>query len=154
VKSIGLILLLMLMVPCGGAGAQPQHGTKPEAIEMVRKVQEMFKKEGPDATFAAISDKTFKEFHDRDLYPFVYDLSGKCIAHGGYPALVGKNLLDVKDPDGVYKTREQIKVATGPGEGWVDYKWPNPVTNKIEDKTSYIERLGDNYLVGVGVYKE
>ena len=44
-----------------------------------------------------------------------------------------------------------IAIAKGPGNGWVDYKWPNPLSNKIEDKSSYIERMGD-YFVGVGVY--
>ena len=29
----------------------------------------------------------------------------------------------------------------------------NPLTNKIEDKTSYVEKMGD-YVVGVGVYRE
>jgi hypothetical protein len=39
------------------------------------------------------------------------------------------------------------------GNGWVDYKWPNPITNKIEDKSSYVEKMGD-YFVGVGIYKQ
>ena len=45
-----------------------------------------------------------------------------------------------------------IALAKGPGSGWVDYKWPNPITDKIEDKSSYIEKMGD-YFVGVGVYR-
>jgi signal transduction histidine kinase len=47
-----------------------------------------------------------------------------------------------------------IAISQGPGSGWVDYKWPNPITNKIEDKTSYVERMGTNYFVGVGVYRQ
>jgi signal transduction histidine kinase len=46
-----------------------------------------------------------------------------------------------------------IKIANGPGSGWIDYKWPSPVNNKIEDKTSYIEKMGPTF-VGVGVYRE
>jgi hypothetical protein len=38
------------------------------------------------------------------------------------------------------------------GSGWVNYKWPNPLNNKIEDKVSYVEKMGD-YFVGVGVYR-
>jgi len=45
-----------------------------------------------------------------------------------------------------------IRIASGTGFGWVNYKWPNPI-NKIEDKTSYVEKMGD-YFVGVGVYRE
>ena len=86
-------------------------------------------------------------------YPFIYDLSGRCVAHGARPALIGKNLLDLKDQDGKYLIREMIRIASGTGFGWVNYKWPNPINNKIEDKTSYVEKMGD-YFVGVGVYRE
>lgn len=130
-----------------------ENGTKDEAVAMVKRVEAMFAKDGADATFKAVSDKSVAEFHDRDLYPFVYDMKGDCVAHGARPALIGKNLIDLKDQDGKYLIREMVTIAQGPGSGWVDYKWPNPLTNKIEDKTSYVEKMGD-YLVGVGVYKE
>jgi len=130
-----------------------EHGTKEEAVAMVKRVVAMFAKDGQEATFKAISDKSVAAFHDRDLYPFVYDMKGICVAHGARPALIGKNLLDLKDQDGRYLIREMAEIAKGPGAGWFAYKWPNPLTNKIEDKSSYVERLGD-YFVGVGVYQE
>jgi cytochrome c len=117
---------------------------------MVKRVQDMFKAQGADATFKAVDDKAVASFHDRDLYPFVYDMKGTCVAHGARPALVGKSLIDLKDQDGVYLIRKMVNLAEGPGDGWVDYKWPNPITNKIEDKSSYVERMG-GYFVGVGV---
>lgn len=80
-------------------------------------------------------------------------MSGRCVAHGARPALIGKNLLDLKDQDGKYLIREMIHIASGPGSGWVSYKWPNPINNKIEDKASYVEKMGD-YFVGVGVYQQ
>jgi cytochrome c len=130
-----------------------EYGTKDEAVAMVKRVEDMFSKDGPDATFKAVSDKSVSEFHDRDLYPFVYDMSGNCVAHGARPALIGKNLLDLKDQDGKYLIREMVDIANGSGKGWVDYKWPNPLSNKIEDKASYVEKMG-NYFVGVGVYRD
>jgi cytochrome c len=120
---------------------------------MVKRVQEKFKKDGAEETFKAVSDPSNKDFHDRDLYPFVYDLNGVNVAHGARPVLIGKNLIDLKDQDGVYLIQEMVKTAKGPGSGWVNYKWPNPITNKIEDKTSYIEKMGD-YFVGVGAYRQ
>ena len=105
------------------------------------------------ATFKAVSDPSTKEFHDRDLYVFIYDMSGVCVAHGARPALIGKNLIDIKDQDGNYLIRRMVEIANGAGSGWVDYKWPNPQTNKIEDKSSYVEKLGD-YFAGVGVYRQ
>ena len=130
----------------------PQHGSKDEAVAMVKRVEDIFNKEGAAATFKAVSDPSTKAFHDRDLYPFIYDLSGVCVAHGARPALIGKNLIDIKDQDGNYLIREMI--VKGPGSGWVDYKWPTPQTNKIEDKSSYVEKLGNSYFVGVGIYRE
>ena len=130
-----------------------EFGSKDEAVAMVKRVQAEFKKAGPEATFKEVSDKSVKDFHDRDLYPFVYDMSGLCVAHGARPALIGKNLIDLKDQDGKFLIREMVSMAKGPGSGWIDYKWPNPLTNKIEDKSSYVEKMGD-YFVGVGIYKQ
>jgi signal transduction histidine kinase len=45
-----------------------------------------------------------------------------------------------------------IDITENGGTGWVDYKWPNPLTHKIEDKSAYVAKLGENYFVGVGVY--
>lgn len=146
-------LALAVLLAISFAYAEPGHGSKAEAVTMVKRVQETFKKEGAQATFKEVSDISTKAFHDRDLYPFIYDLSGVCVSHGARPALIGKKLIDLKDQDGKYLIREMVKIAETTGSGWVDYKWPNPLTNKIEDKSSYIERMGD-YFVGVGIYKQ
>ena len=98
---------LMMIEPATAA----EVGSKAEAVAMVKRVQDMFKKDGPQATFKAVSDKSTTEFHDRDLYPFIYDLKGVCVAHGARPALIGKNLVDLKDQDGKYLIQEMIKIA-------------------------------------------
>jgi signal transduction histidine kinase len=150
--ALAAITLTISMLLAGSASAD-QFGTKDEAVAMVKRVQAMFAKDGAEATFKAVSDKSTVAFHDRDLYPFIYDMTGICVAHGARPALIGKNLLDLKDQDGKYLIREIIDIATGSGTGWVDYKWPNPLNNKIEDKASYIEKMG-TFVVGVGVYQD
>lgn len=147
-----LTIVLIAMVSWAFPLAASEFGTREEAIAMVKRVQDKFKKDGSEATFKAVTDQSTKEFHDRDLYPFIYDLSGVNLAHGARPALVGKNLSTLKDQDGKYLIREIIGIVTTSGSGWIDYKWPNPLTNKIEDKSSYVEKLG-GYLVGVGVYR-
>ena len=151
VRALAAIATVALLTFACSASAD-QNGSKDEAVAMVKRVEAMFAKDGADATFKAVSDKSIAEFHDRDLYPFVYDMTGNCVAHGARPALIGKNLIDLKDQDGKYLIREILDIANGSGSGWVDYKWPNPLTNKIEDKTSYVEKMGD-YVVGVGVYR-
>ncbi len=148
--------ILSILVLCSSLMALParaaEFGTKAEAVAMVKRVQAKFKAEGAEATFKAVSDKSVAEFHDRDLYPFIYDMEGLNVAHGARPALIGKNLITLKDQDGKFLVREMRDIAKTKGSGWFDYKWPNPLNSKIEDKTSYVEKMGD-YWVGVGVYR-
>lgn len=148
--------ILSMLVLCCSVMALPanaaEFGTKAEAVAMVKRVQAKFKADGAEATFKAVSDKSVAEFHDRDLYPFIYDMDGLNVAHGARPALIGKNLITLKDQDGKFLVREMRDIAKTKGSGWFDYKWPNPLNSKIEDKTSYVEKMGD-YWVGVGVYR-
>lgn len=146
----GLTIVTFVIVTTQAASAV-EFGTRDEAVAMVKRVQERFKKDGAEATFKAITTKA-RAFHDRDLYPFVYDLNGVNMAHGAKPELVGKNLIDFKDQNGKFLIREMIDVVNGAGSGWVNYRWTNPTTNVIEEKSAYVEKL-DSYFVGVGVYQ-
>eukprot|EP01034_Spumella_vulgaris_P038468 gene38468-47503_t len=127
-------------------------GSANEAVAMVKKAVALIKSDGKEKAFAAIADPANKDFHDRDLYIYVYDLNGVAVAHGVNPKLVGKNLLDMKDNEGKAMIQEMVKVAKEKGSGWVDFKWPNPVTKAVEAKSGYVERAGD-LLVGSGIYK-
>ena len=91
-RSILSMLILCCSVMAFPASAA-EFGTKAEAVAMVKRVQAKFKAEGSEATFKAVSDKSVAEFHDRDLYPFIYDMEGLNVAHGARPALIGKNLI-------------------------------------------------------------
>ena len=100
-----------------------------------------------------------KEFNNKngkfvkgELYIFALDLKGITLAHPINTKLVGKDMALIKDADGKYFAREFVNIAKNPGKGWVDYKWTNPTTKKIDDKTSYIERTGD-ILLGCGIYR-
>ena len=104
-------------------------------------------------------DKAFAEFSRRDgsfvdgeLYVFCYDRNGLNMAHGGNPSFVGRNLLHIKDPDGAEPNLLIVKMGFEQGRGWVDFKWPNPVTKRIEGKSAYVIRTND-VACGVGYYK-
>jgi TRAP-type uncharacterized transport system substrate-binding protein len=130
-----------------------EFGTRDEAVAMVKRVQEKFKKEGPEATFRALNNNA-PGFVDRDLFPYVHKIDGtQLVACGPIPAIRGKNLYDMRDQDGKFTTQEFVRIATTPPyHGWSDYRFLNPKTNMVEDKSAWIERMGD-YLVGVGIYK-
>ncbi|HUL31843.1 MAG TPA: cache domain-containing protein, partial [Thermodesulfobacteriota bacterium] len=68
-----------------------EFGTAAEAEAMVKKAIQLIKAEGRDKAFAEINNPKGK-FVDRDLYIFVYDMDGKCVAHGFNPKMIGKDL--------------------------------------------------------------
>jgi len=144
-----LFRLMLMAVLCFGVAAKAgEAGSPDEAKAMAVRAAAFLKQEGPEKAFAAFN--TGSDFHDRDLYVMAYDDTGKCVAHGANPALIGKDLINLKDTDGKPMLREFVAIKE---EGWVDYKWSNPITHKIAPKTTYVIRVG-NYLVGVGAYKE
>ena len=146
------VICLAMLAPSLHASAADK-GTADEAVAMVKKASALIKSAGKEKAFAAISDPANKEFHDRDLYVFVYDLNGLTLAHGNNPKMVGKNLIDLKDNDGKPIIKSMVEVAKSPaGKGWVEFKWPNPMTKAVEPKAGYIERV-DDMLVGSGIYK-
>ena len=128
-----------------------KKGTPADAEAMVKKAVAYMKAHGNDNAFAEFSNQK-GAFVDGDLYIFVYDMSGKCVAHGGNPKMVGKDLIDLKDADGKAFVKERVDLAKEKGKGWQDYKWNNPVTKQIEQKRAYIEKAGE-YIVGCGAYK-
>lgn len=132
---------------------QPEHGSEAEAQEMVKKAVALIKSAGTESAYQTFTEHPGATFKDRDLYIFVYDFDGNCLAQGANPKMVGKNLLELKDVDGKPLIKDQIAMVKARGGGWYGpYKFNNPVTNKIELKKSYCLRgAGDSYVCA-GVY--
>jgi cytochrome c len=145
IRKLAAILGLCLGISVGAYAGEV--GTPDEAKAMAIRAADLLRSAGPEKAFP-VFDKD-AEFHDRDLYVMVYDVAGKNVSHGANPALIGKNLIDLKDSDGKFMIHDFVAIKDA---NWVDYKWPNPTTKKIEPKTTYVVRVND-YLVGVGAYK-
>lgn len=135
------------------AFAASDRGTADEAVAMVKKAAAYLKANGKEKAFAEFSNPK-GQFVDRNLYIFAYDLKGNnlAIGNGNASKMVGKNLSDMRDADGVYLIRNFIEIANTKGKGWSDYKWPNPSNSTIEAKSSYVEKV-DDLLIGCGIYK-
>jgi hypothetical protein len=127
-------------------------GTPAEAEAMVKKAVEFIKGNGKDRAFAEFTGQK-GGFVDRDLYITVYDLNGKCLAHGANAKMVGKDLIGLTDPDGKAFVKERMEMAKNKDKFWQDYKFTNPVSKKIEPKSMYCEKFGD-VIVACGVYKK
>lgn len=149
IMTFGATLLCAFTLHGQAIGAD--KGTAAEAVALVQKAGAYLKANGKDKAYAEFNNPS-GAFKDRDLYIIVYDLKGTNVAHGANPKMIGKDLIDLKDAEGVPIVRSFIDVANGKGKGWVDYKWPNPVSKAIEPKSTYIEKHGD-VLIGAGIYK-
>lgn len=127
------------------------EGTKADAQAMVDKAAAYLKANGKDKLLAAVNTKG-GQFHQGELYVFVYDGSATILAHPINPGLVGKNTLEVPDVAGKFYRKEIVELAKSKGSGWVDYMYKNPASGKTEPKTAYIQKSGELILVA-GVYR-
>jgi cytochrome c len=124
--------------------------TRDEAKAYSERAAAYIKQVGEDKAFADFT-RPDGGFVNGELYVFCYDRNGVNKAHGGNPAFVGKNLLHIKDPDGKEPNTLIVKMGFEQGQGWVDFKWPNPVTKRIESKSAYVIHTND-VVCGVGYY--
>ena len=147
-RFLCVMVSVMALLGCLTAAFASQK--QDEAKGLVKKAAAFLKKNGNEKSFAEFN-KNPGQFVKGELYIFVLDSKGDTVAHGGNLKLVGKNMHDLKDSDGKYFIQDSIKTAKQ-GGGWIEYKWTNPASKKIEQKMSYLEGVGD-LTVGCGFYK-
>lgn len=92
-----------------------------------------------------------KKFRIGDIYLFVYDLDGICLAQGEQLSSgVWDNDYALKDQFGVLILQEILQEAQHPkNDGWVTYQWRNST------KRSYVKEVVKNnqvYIIGAGYY--
>jgi len=149
--TIRPILVSALVLASLGVQAQEQ---KDRAQGLVKEAVAFARKNGKDALLKETSQGQGR-FHVKsgdELFIFIYDFQGVCLASGMQSQVVGMNRFNLKDPDGKFFFQEMITLCKTKGSGWVDYKYPNPKNGKVEAKTSWVENL-DGWVVGCGVYK-
>ena len=134
----------LLLAPAAFAAGQ---ASPDDAKVMAIKAADYLKANGPEKAFPEFSAKD-GPWHDRDLYVTVQDSKGVMVMHGTNPGLVGRSVLELKDVDGKPFNHEIQAVKDS---AWVTYKWQNPTTKTVENKTQYTIRVGE-YVVGVGAY--
>lgn len=142
-NSVLLLLCAFVSLSTGG-------GSRLEAVRLVDSAARLLARVGPESAFVAIND-TSGAFVDRELYVFAYDFEGTIRAHARSPVLVGKSMLETPDVDGKPFRREILRVAKTNGSGWVEYRYRNPLTDRIERKSTWIRRSG-RFVLCCGVY--
>jgi cytochrome c len=152
-KLFALFTTLMFAanVAVAQAPAAPaSYGTVKEAESLVHKAVAFYKKNGKDKALAEFQ-KNPGPFVDRDLYVTVYSLDGVALAHIN-PKMVGKSMMELRDPTGKYHIKERMEAAAKGNSGWQDFQFFNPVSKKVEPKRMYWEK-NDNLVFAAGAYK-
>ncbi|ACM23241.1 methyl-accepting chemotaxis protein [Thermotoga neapolitana] len=91
--------------------------------------------------------------YDDNNYFWINDTHPRMVFHPIKPEMNGQDLSDYKDPNGVYLFNEMVKVTKEKGEGFVEYSWPKPGSDKPEPKVSYVKLFKPwNWIVGTGIY--
>ncbi len=157
---LGAVVAATLAGACGSSGdtAAPSPSataargavSRDDVVAFVNKAVAYAAENGKEAALAAFNDP-HGEFQVGELYIFAYDFSGKNLAHYDQ-SLVGKDLIDLKDPNGKPIIREFVRIAKS-GSGWLSYVWANPADDdRPAAKIGYITRVDDDWLLGAGTY--
>lgn len=131
------------------------------ALALLAKARQHLKTHGLEASVAEFNrlDGPFNSKSSinphGDLYLFSVAPNGFQVIHGKNPKIRGKVMLEMRDADGFYLIKELVRVCfdTKEGKGWVAYKWPHPVTQQIEPKRGYVERVSPDLCLGTGIYQ-
>ncbi|WP_420549185.1 methyl-accepting chemotaxis protein [Curvivirga sp.] len=87
-------------------------------------------------------------------YLFSYDGKGIAQMHGAAPKLVGKDMSQVKDQNGLFVIQELLAASKGKNNGFFSYVWAKPGEDKDAafEKVSYAAPLPWGHHIGTGLY--
>jgi cytochrome c len=124
-----------------------------EVIDLVNKTVAHAQKVGVQQAASDVnSQPTWKV---KGMNTVMFNFDGLNLASAINPRIVGKMMIETKDPTGKQFIKEYIATAkSSKGEGWVDFQFMDPDTNKVADRTMFVRRVpGQDALVGVAVSK-
>ncbi len=134
-------------------GAAPifSNESRKELVSFVESAKAFALNHTKEEALRAFNDKN-GEFVKGDRYIFAYDFNGTNLAFALQPNEVGKNFLDLQDPNGVYFIQELLDAAKSGNEfTYAFYKDPiDNVTYRL--KLRYAMRVNDEWLLGSGIY--
>lgn len=90
----------------------------------------------------------------KEGYIFVVNYDGNVMMNRGNRSLIGKNILHIKDTNGVSVAKEVIKLAQTPGwDGFFSYTWKKLSSENVSQKVAYHKMVPDwGWYYGAGVY--
>lgn len=147
----GLIILVLGLFVFGLVGFAFAASSADEAKSLIEKGIAFYKANGKEKALSEFSNPK-GQFVKGELYIFIWSSTGTVLAHGTNQKLIGKDVSGLKDADGKLFVKEGMELANAKGSGWVDYKWTNPVTKKVEAKSTFVKKVDDLFFC-CGIYK-
>lgn len=90
-----------------------------------------------------------------DGYIFVVDYDGVTLMNGVQPELIGQNLWEMTDPNGIKVIQEERRAVEMPEGDFISYSWERPSDNKVSSKISYVKGFPRwRWMIGAGVYTD
>ena len=154
IAGIALFVSITLLGTSAWADKHTQRrGTAAEAQDMVKRAIAFFDNAGEKTAFNHFTYNPASEFKKADLYIFVLRAveGAPIVAHGESPSLVGRDVVKMLDAEGLNIGKAILEKVTAQGT-WVDYKWKDPLTEKLIQKSSWVVRH-KGYVFGCGIYK-
>jgi methyl-accepting chemotaxis protein len=91
--------------------------------------------------------------YDNGNYFWINDFTPTVIMHPIKASLIGKNVSDLKDVDGLKIFVAMVDVVNAKGQGFVPYKWPKPGVDDPVDKISFVKGFTPwQWVIGSGTY--
>lgn len=147
------LAIIFLFAFCVGAAAAGEKGTPDEAKALVKKAVAYMKEVGKEKALAEFNNPKGR-FIQKDLYVWATGMDGTNLSHPYTPALIGKNMYNLKDADGKFFVQERIAQVKAKGSGTIEYRWTNQNTKKVELKVAYFEAVpGMNLFLNCAYYK-
>jgi methyl-accepting chemotaxis protein len=91
--------------------------------------------------------------YDKDQYFWINDMQSVMVMHPTNPELIGQNLSNHKDPNGLALFQAFVGQVRQSGEGFVAYQWPKSDQEAPADKIAYVKGFSPwGWVLGSSVF--
>lgn len=154
---LAVVILGTLFVSLAAANGNNNSSyiLKPEArgelVAFVNEAKDFVLAEGKDKALQSFNDPKGK-FVRGELYIVAYDFNGILLATPNRPDLLGQNLLNDTDSNGVAYSRNMCDLAKQ-GGGFTYFIWPNYAhSGALELKLEYVLKVDEDLWLASGMY--
>ena len=156
-----LALLIWLLTTQTTEAMQARMNSTRQLVEVARGIVSSAQAEEASGTMTraqaqmqAIRQLQKLRYDDKEYF-WINDMQPRMVMHPIKPELNGKDLGELKDPNGFALFSAMVAVVRKDGKGFVSYQWPKPGSDKPVDKISFVQGFEPwGWVIGSGVYTD